>query len=199
MKKLVALLCTIVMVFSLSSAVMANGSIASLVTEVTATTSTGETLVATALAEVSPETLSAVIKNAAVQQMVDTIISGNAEEAYAQLVELAGVAPKTTTGKAVDLNEYDAVDVMALIDTEDVTVNPVTGTIEVATEFEMAEGKTVEDYLVAVVNPAFEESADAAEDESAVSLVEPTEKDGKFTYELPFYPALTQILEKAAE
>lgn len=186
MKKLVALLCAVVMVMSLSSAVMAKGSITGPVTGITATTPDGKELQSTSIADLSSADLDAAIKSTEVRAIVDSYLSGDPEKAMAGIKALAGEDPKTTSGKSIDLDKCEPVDTMSLISTDDISVDPVTVNISVTTDFQLSEGKSIEDYVVAVINPETGE----------VTFVEPTaDADGKVAYELPFYPALAQMME----
>lgn len=186
MKKLVALLTSAVMALGLSTAVFAT-SITGPVSNVTASTASGEALKASSVADLTTEVLDKVVKNPEVRSIVDTLVAGKAEEAYELLVDLAGEDLTLEDGTPVDLNNYAPVDTLALVNTDSVAVDPVTEEIEVTSDFVLSEGKAIEDYLEVTINPA---SGDVA-----VVKPEMDEVTNKFSYKLGFYPAFVQTVE----
>lgn len=210
MKKITALLCASVMTLGLSSSVLAAGSITVPATKITATAPSGEKLSATSIKDLTTGILNVIVTDPDVSSIVDMYLNGDPDKAYDLIKKLAGDNVLTEDENEIDLDDYEPVDVLSLIDTKNFSVNQETGEIEVVTDFEMSEGKTIDDYLVCVINPAAdpEDEADAeteeaytnaaAEDEDPkrIAFVEPVLDDEyNFTYDLGYYPALVQILE----
>lgn len=194
MKKLVALLCTAVMVLGLSSAVMANGSVTKPTPTLTGTTPSGVTVTQASADAVQK------VANADVQKVLD-LQKDDPAEAYTALKDLAADQElKTADGTVIDLNDYDAASAMTGMGSAEELAKLADGTLTAADivvedttmtvgDFEVAADKDISDYVVLVVNPVTGE----------ITPVVPTLVDGAFTFVAPFHPAEIQIVEKVAE
>lgn len=206
MKKIIAVMCSAVMTMSLAvPAMAAAGSITSPATSITATTEAGDELVSSAVSELTAEDIKEIVTNADVLSIVNKYLDEKADEAYDMIkdyaLELFGEESITTvSGTEINLDDYEPVDLLALIDDESLGLDFTSEKVEVATDFEMSEDKTIDDYIVCAINPfdkddySNEDTDDDISDQ--IAFIEPElNEDDEFSYEITFYPLLVQILE----
>lgn len=184
MKKLVALLCTMIMVVSLASSVMAQGSVGKIVKDD----------VVIAQTDAIPAGGQLVVADVDVEKLSDAgkaLAEGDTKAAQDYYVANGIEMKLYGTDVDVDLTEYEAIVQPFEITLEGTNeADFVDGkTVEINLGIELTGDKTAEDYLVTIerINPDT--------NELEVAFVVPREVDGKLVFDLPF-PGTVAVLEK---